>query len=45
MIPLATQVEPEPVIDTFPEGFENDNEQSGESDDNLSEQEQTESED
>lgn len=45
MIPLATQVEPEPVINTFPEGLENDNEQSGESEYNLSEQEQTESED
>lgn len=45
MIPLATQVEPEPIVDTFPEGLENDNEQSVESDDNLSEQEQTESED
>ena len=45
MIPLATQITPESVIDTFPEGLENDNEQSGESEYNLSEQEQTESED
>lgn len=45
MIPLATQITPEPVVDTFPEGLEDDNKQSGESDDNLTEQEQTESED
>lgn len=45
MIPLATKIEPEPVLDVFPEGLEDDNEQSYESDDNLSEQEQTEVED
>lgn len=45
MIPLATKIEPEPVIDIFPEGLEDDNEQPCESGDNLSEQEQTEVED
>lgn len=45
MIPLATKIEPEPVLDTFPEGLEDDNEQFVESDDNLSEQEQEKIED
>ena len=42
MIALATQVEQVPVLEAFPEDLENDNEQSGESSDYLSEQVQEE---
>lgn len=45
MIPLATKIQPEPVLDIFPEDLENDNEQSDESDDNLSEQSEKDGED
>lgn len=45
MIRLATQVEPVPVINTFPEDLEDDNKQPDESDDCLSEQEQEKAED
>ena len=45
MIELATRVEPIPVEDEFPEDLENDNKQSDESDDCLSEQEQAKRED
>lgn len=39
MIPLATNVEPNKVLDEFPEGLEDDNKQSGEGDDSITEQE------
>lgn len=45
MIPLATNVEPMPVLNEFPEGLEDDNKQSGEGDDNFTEQEQEDCED
>ena len=46
MIPLATKIlDQEPLLYTFPEGLEYGNEQSDESNDNLSEQEQADAED
>lgn len=45
MIPLATNVEPDEVLEEFPEGLEDDNKQPGEGDDNITEQEQENKED
>lgn len=46
MIPLATKVlDQEPLLYTFPEGLEDDNKQSDESDDSITEQEQENAED
>ena len=45
MIPLATKIEPDAIVTEFPEGLEDDNKQSGEGDNSITEQEQENGED